>query len=229
MILAMIPVQGTQNNEKADRLIIGLDSAGSKPALLETVKDHDGVWLKEIPAINAVVITIPEDLRAGLISDLTLNKHVRFVEDDIRISIPELKVTIAKSDSVQLIPDDPGYPLQWGMRMIQANYTWDVTTGNKNVIVAVIDTGVDYDHADLAAVDASIGWDFVNNDPYAMDDNGHGTHVAGIVAATINNNEGVVGVAPGITVMPVKVLEDAAKYAVYTYPALARDRSRIVP
>ncbi len=69
----------------------------------------------------------------------------------------------------------------------------------------IIDTGVDLDHPDLN-VDASRGYDFINNDAYADDDNGHGSHCAGTVAA-INNDIGVVGVAAGATIVPVKVLD----------------------
>ncbi len=69
----------------------------------------------------------------------------------------------------------------------------------------IIDTGVDLDHPDLN-VDASRGYDFINDDAYADDDNGHGSHCAGTVAA-LNNDIGVVGVAAGATIVPVKVLD----------------------
>lgn len=204
----VMPAIGSLNNEDNDRIIISMDSSDAKPVLLDVIKNHKGVVLKEIPAINAIVVSVPKNLRATLASDATVIKHARYIEDDVIISIPPMNITIVPENSIAMVPNDPLYPEQWGMRMIQANYSWDVTTGNKNMIVAVIDTGVDYTHEDLGAVNASIGWDFVNDDPNAKDDNGHGTHVAGIVAATINNNEGVVGAAPGITVMPVKVLND---------------------
>jgi len=205
----VMPAIGSLNNEDNDRIIISLDSSDAKPAILDAIKNHNGVVLKEITAINAIVVTIPKNLRASLASDARVVKYARYIEEDARISIPPMKITILPENSIALAPNDPLYPEQWGIRMIQANYSWDVTTGVENMIVAVIDTGVDYTHEDLGAVNASIGWDFVNDDPDAMDDNGHGTHVAGIVAATINNNIGVTGVAPGITVMPVKVLNAA--------------------
>ncbi len=70
----------------------------------------------------------------------------------------------------------------------------------------IIDTGVDLDHPDLI-VDAARGYDFINNDAYADDDNGHGSHCAGTVAG-VNNTIGVVGVAAGATIVPVKVLDN---------------------
>lgn len=195
-----------ENDENMDRIMIGIGHADQKQNILDAVTRHHGEVLKEIPAINAIVVSVPSKLRAALNSDALLNKHARYIEDDMIISIPPDEITMAPVNSILLTPDDPLYPNLWGMRMIQADYAWNVTTGNKNIIVAVIDTGVDYNHEDLSAVNASLGWDYVNNDADPMDDNGHGTHVAGTVAAAINNGKGVVGVAPSVTIMPLKVL-----------------------
>jgi thermitase len=105
-------------------------------------------------------------------------------------------------------PSDPSFYVQWGLRSIVATAAWDVTKGTGTALVAVVDTGVDYTHPDLAArVDTSTDWDFINGDADAMDDMGHGTHVSGIVAATMDNAEGGVGVAPESRILPVKVLD----------------------
>lgn len=207
IIIGIVAPAFGRTNEDMDRIMIGFEPAGSKQNILDVIKKYNGEVLEEIPAINAIVVNVPSKLRIALNSDMTLNKYARYIEDDAIISIPPDEITMAPVNSIQLTPDDPLYANLWGIRMIQANYTWNVTTGNKNTIVAVIDTGVDYNHEDLSAVNASLGWDFVNNDADPMDDNGHGTHVAGTVAATINNGKGVVGVAPGITIMPLKVLD----------------------
>gem|GEM_PF-5891745 len=119
-------------------------------------------------------------------------------------------------------PNDTSYGSQWGLNTasdydIDAPAAWDIQTGSSSVNVAVIDTGVDYDHPDLNAniwvniadpvngidddgnglIDDYYGWDWYNNDNNPMDDNGHGTHCAGIVAAETNNATGVAGVAGG--------------------------------
>jgi len=100
--------------------------------------------------------------------------------------------------------DDPQYPSLWGIKKIKADCAWDTNIGAGNVKVAVVDTGVDYNHEDLAGTVIK-GYDFVNNDNDPKDDHGHGTHVAGTIAATINNNKGVVGVGPNVKILAVKV------------------------
>ncbi len=117
----------------------------------------------------------------------------------------------------------------WGLNDIQAPDAWLAGYKGKGIIVAVVDTGVDYMHSDLSQniwtntleiagngidddkngyVDDIYGYDFINKDGYALDDNGHGTHVSGIIAG-LNNGVGVTGVAYEATIMPVKVLDSS--------------------
>ncbi len=103
------------------------------------------------------------------------------------------------------IPNDPYWPLQWNMTLINAPAGWDIITGTPAITIAVLDTGVDLDHPDLAGRLVA-GWDYVNSDPYPDDDNGHGTHVAGIIGALANNSIGVAGVDWQARLMPIKVL-----------------------
>jgi subtilisin family serine protease len=95
---------------------------------------------------------------------------------------------------------------QWGLDKIQAEQAWATTNGT-GALVAVIDTGVDLGHPDLAANIQGTGKDFVAGDNNAQDENGHGTHVSGIIAAVANNGTGVAGVAPGAKILPVRVLD----------------------
>ncbi len=109
-----------------------------------------------------------------------------------------------------MVPNDPYYSYQWHFHGsdeggIDMEPTWDITTGN-DVIIAEIDTGIRIG-SDLQNTKFTQGYDFVNDDDDPTDDNGHGTHVAGTLAQSTNNNEGVAGVAFGATLMPVKVLD----------------------
>ena len=125
-------------------------------------------------------------------------------------------------------PSDPLYSQLWGMTAIDAPQAWNLTTGSSSVVVAVIDTGVDYTHVDLAAniwtnpgeiagngidddhngfVDDVHGYDFVNNDGNPMDDNSHGTHVSGTIAAAANNAAGVAGLNWSSSIMALKFLD----------------------
>lgn len=144
----------------------------------------------------------------------------------------------AKTLSPLTAPNDPLYGQQWHLPAVNAPQAlWDYLQsqglppgGSHDVIVAVIDTGVDYNHPDLAAniwtnsqeipgngidddnngyVDDVHGVNVITNSGNPADDHGHGTHVAGIIAAQANNNIGGVGVAYNVQVMPIK----AAQYS----------------
>jgi thermitase len=102
--------------------------------------------------------------------------------------------------------NDPLFPRQWGMQMIEADAA-HATTEGQGATVAVVDTGADFGHPDLAGRLVA-GHDFINNDDSPDDDENHGTHVTGIVAADADNGIGVEGVAPQATVLVVKVLDN---------------------
>ncbi|MFO8110844.1 MAG: NosD domain-containing protein [Thermoplasmata archaeon] len=112
---------------------------------------------------------------------------------------------------VMNIPDDPGYPSLWGMEKIDAPDAWNLTTGSDEVVVAVVDTGIEYDHPDLkdnmwSSEEGYHGYNALNDSYYPMDENGHGTHVAGTIGAVGNNNTGVVGVNWNVSLMGAKFL-----------------------
>jgi hypothetical protein len=116
---------------------------------------------------------------------------------------------IAKSgpaSSAAVTPNDPYYgAYQWNMEKINAPQAWGQSDGSGQTI-AVLDSGVDLTHPDLVAKLVT-GYDFVNDDSDPSDDEGHGTHVAGIAAAATNNGIGVAGTGWGARIMPIKVLD----------------------
>jgi len=117
-------------------------------------------------------------------------------------------VELAELDYIHTInytPNDPSYGSQYHLTKIQANLAWDIHTGGTGAVVAIVDTGVDIQHPDLSSKIVA-GYDYVNNDNNADDDQGHGTHCAGIATASTNNGVNVAGVSWGARIMPVKVL-----------------------
>ena len=127
------------------------------------------------------------------------------------------------------VPNDPLLPREWGIKDINLLRAWNYTTGSHKVVVAVLDTGIDYNHPDLRAniwvntkeipnngidddgngyVDDYYGYNFYNNSSKVLDDDGHGTHCAGIIAAVINNSIGIAGVA-NVKIMDLKVLNSS--------------------
>jgi serine protease len=101
-------------------------------------------------------------------------------------------------------PNDPDYSKQWNFRSINVERAWEETQG-QGVTVAIIDTGVSR-VPDLQQTEFVGGYDFVNDRDAATDDSGHGTHIAGTIAQSTNNNYGVAGIAYAAKIMPLKVL-----------------------
>jgi len=150
--------------------------------------------------IKAVVADMPFHAVSSFVAKARGSHLSRYIE-------PNLKFQTC------LEPNDPNWTQQWGPKKIEANYAWNTTTGDpETVLVAVVDTGIDYTHPDLKPVSEGgnyvpLGLDWVNNDTDPMDDFGHGTHCAGIIAAMLNNNEGIAGLAQ-VRIMAEKGLDE---------------------
>jgi subtilisin family serine protease len=137
--------------------------------------------------------------------------------------------------SILVNPNDPYYKngSQTYHSAVKANDAWELTTGDASQIIGIIDTGVDWGHLDLTEniwkniaeqngqtgvdddsngfVDDIRGWDFVNDDNNPMDDNSHGTHVAGIAGAKTNNNIGIAGISWNSKLMAIKVMQSSGR------------------
>jgi len=204
-------------------LLLLLSPDVSVDKLRTLLAQHQATLIQTFPWLNGARIRVASGKEQALAVEMQQEPMVRVAE-------PNWYVYAAR------VPDDHFYASkQWNMNVVQMPATWDMTLGSSGVIVAVLDTGIDYYHQDLAShawtndaegpvpdgvdddengyVDDYHGWDFVNSDRDPLDGyglgEGHGTHVAGIAGAVTNNGLGVAGLAWNVQLMPVKVLESA--------------------
>lgn len=169
--------------------------------------------LKRIPGLDIYKLQIPEWASVEeMVYVLSQNPDVEYAE-------PNYKMYIA------VTPNDTLFAYQYALSNrgqeigsggpqgtqgadIKATSGWEETKGEEEIIIAIIDTGVDFTHPDIDDKIESTGYDFINDDSDATDDNWHGTHVAGVAAAETNNSEGIAGVAWNCKVLPIKVLDE---------------------
>jgi len=167
-----------------------------------------------VPGWVRVTVTDAQDQAIATLRD---NPAVQVVEEDHPVRLA-------------LTPNDSYWDLQWGPEIVLAPAAWNMSTGSPDVIVAVLDTGIDLDHSDLVGqlwvnpgeipengldddendyVDDVHGWNVLGDGSNVIDDDhGHGTHVSGIIAARGDNGQGVAGMAWSSRVMVVKVLDE---------------------
>lgn len=147
------------------------------------LKSHGATIKHSYHVVPAIAASLPQQA----VEALEKNPRVAYVEPDIRVQALAL-----------------GDTLPWGVDRIDAEVVHQYNNGS-GARVAVLDTGIDYTHPDLDDNYAD-GYDFANGDADPYDDNGHGTHVAGVIAAE-NDGAGVVGVAPSASLYALKVLD----------------------
>jgi len=189
----------TYVDDDSVELVIGLSDMGTDgySEVMDLIMNYGGKVADTVSMggkISAVVADIPHRFVSTLVSEAKITGLSRYIEPNMRFEI-------------DFVPNDPDWPKQWGPRIIKADYAWNTTIGDPSVLVAVIDTGIDWNHPDLAANYVPLGYDWVNNDADPMDDNGHGTHCAGIIAAVLNNSIGIAGLAQ-VSIMTEKALDE---------------------
>jgi PKD repeat protein len=178
-------------------------------------KKHGGEKIKDFASLRLHLVKLRKD---------------QTVEEAVKLYKMEPLVEYAEPNFIQramATPNDPSYSKLWGMSKIQAPAAWDVTIGSGSVIVAVIDTGIDYTHADLTGnlwqnpnetvgngvdddgngyADDIYGISAITHTGDPMDDHGHGTHVAGTIGASGNNGVGVAGMNWNIKIIGCKFI-----------------------
>jgi len=140
---------------------------------------------------------------------LEFDPYCEYIEKDIdfsggavsSISFPDIRNK--DGSELSLTPNDPYFIAQWYLSSLNVPAAWDLTTGSADIYVAVIDSGIDRSQPDLAGADIRDGMDIVNGGSVNTDVSGHGTNVTGIIAATMNNNEGIAGISSGVAIIPI--------------------------
>lgn len=178
-----------------------------------------------------LVVSPQQQLSSSALRKLLTDQAVAYVQPSYRINIPPNergpKIQNIPAVNPTATPNDPLYPQLWGMDNIEAPAAWDNITSSPSVVVAVIDTGVDYGHEDLAGnmwtnpgeiagngidddgngiVDDVFGADFFDNDGDPMDGDDHGTHCSGTIAGVGDNAIGVTGVTWDTQIMALRFL-----------------------
>jgi subtilisin family serine protease len=202
-----------------ERVIVRFDPGAAAEERGRARRDAD-VEVERTLALEGLQVVLPQRGRsvAEAVRRLRGSKAVSYAEPD-------------HPRHLYRVPDDPLYGHLWGLQAIAAPAAWDVTTGSPDVVVAVVDTGVDAGHPDLAP-NLRAGYDFADEDDVPQDVDGHGTHVAGTIAARGNDGVGVTGVAWSTSMLPLRVLgadgRTTASEVVAAYLRAGREGARVI-
>ncbi|MFW5994232.1 MAG: S8 family peptidase, partial [Halanaerobiaceae bacterium] len=188
-------ISSQSENEK----IIHLNSNLSKNEAFTKVEEMGYKPIDFMPELDAILVEIPDNAQVSAMNSSDSDSS------DIRSSQPNHIFTTQE----YTVPNDDDFSKQWAASAIKLPQAWDQTIGSNNIRVAVLDTGIDYNHPELADfVDKNSSYNFIDNNDNVMDYNSHGTHVAGIISARGDNNTGTTGVMWESELMAVKVLDD---------------------
>ena len=189
-----------------DRLIVQHRLGADAGAIQEAFGSRGAQVARYHDSIRMSVIQVAPARRAQIQKELDATGLFNFVELD----------HLAK---VEATPNDPNLSSEWQLAAIQAQTAWNYTTGSSSVIVAMIDSGIDGTHPDLAA-NLVPGYNFLAGNTNTSDTMGHGTTTAGVVGAVGNNGIGMAGVNWKVSLMPLVVV-DSTGYASYSNIASA--------
>jgi subtilisin family serine protease len=184
------------------RLVVGHRRDADTGAIDRALRGHQAAVRRYVPELRMSVLDVPEEQSQTILESLQRTGLFEYVERDYY------------AHTASVTPNDPDYSSQWHLPQISAPAAWGVTTGSASIIVAVIDSGVDGTHPDLSSK-VLPGWSFVGNNSNTSDVLGHGTAVAGTVAAASNNGVGVAGVSWNSMILPLVVVDssDSASYS----------------
>ena len=178
-------------NWAKSRILVAPNAGLSDDDFAGVLMSHSGKSLGKVRGLEVHVVELPANANEDAVAKaLARNPHVKFAEVDRIVS-------------ASATTNDPILSQEWQISRIGASTAWTTSTG-AGIVVAVLDSGVQSNHPDLQA-NLVPGWNIYNNNNLTDDVNGHGTAVAGTIAAVGNNGIGVVGVAYGAKIMPVRI------------------------
>lgn len=183
------------------RILVKGKSGLSDNHFINILSKRAAILEEKIGATGITVVKVPPGLEKKIVEDLAGDSSVEFAELD-------------RALEPNFIPNDPSYNSQWHHSVIHSEGGWDLGTAD-GITIAVLDTGVDGNHPDLAPVMVA-GWNSANSTTDTSDIKGHGTQAAGTAAAIFNNGLGVAGVARGAKIMPVRITDDPSGTAYYS-------------
>jgi thermitase len=166
------------------------------------LKTHQGSSKGKLKQLSTHIINVPLKAEQAIVRALSNNPNIEFAELDLLV------------EATTVTANDPYYTNAWHLSKMQLPTAWDTAKGN-GVVVAILDSGVNGEHNDLAA-NMVAGWNSVSRNNDTADINGHGTKVAGVVAAISDNNTGVTSIAWHASIMPVRITNDSTGYAYYS-------------
>jgi thermitase len=182
------------------RILVMPRAGMPEAALAKILNENGGGKARRIGKTELRIVDLPPGLEKQSVEKLARHPHIEFAELDQVLS-PEASV------------NDPYFGSAWHLAKIGTPTAWDTASGS-GVTIAILDSGVDASHPDLAARMVP-GWNWYDNNSNTSDVNGHGTLVAGAAAASMNNGTGVAGVAGTARLMPVRI-SDANAYATFS-------------
>jgi subtilisin family serine protease len=175
-------------------LLVEFVEATPRPAIARSLARVGARSTGTVPGLGVEVVAVERGREAVVASLLRTDPAVERAERDVVLTAHETT------------PNDPFWFAQTGSQEISAPGAWDLTRGSQTTVVAVLDSGIDAGHPDLAG-STRPGYDFVNGDADPADDNGHGTETAGVISARGNNSTGVAGICWTCSILPVKVTD----------------------
>jgi len=222
------PFRYGERHYASDRILVKFNPTLPDYTIESTINAYQAKKIKRIPKLDIYLLEVSEYSTVEETAyALMLNPDVAHVSFDYKIAITAVpKPTDSHFNKQYALLNEGqeiGFPGPRGKNRadIKALEAWVETKGDKQVVIAVIDTGIDFDHEDLIGKTVSRGYDFVNDDNDATDDHSHGTFVSGLAAANTNNGIGIAGVSWHSQILPLKAVDsDGSGYVSWLVDAI---------